>query len=111
MSKLLLEDEEYGVKHVKELGDVEDVGHHQRPFGLRVFGVVNRLTGPAVVSGDIEPPSLAEPPEAEEGLEEVVGQDDPLQLERLPVFHEPFCARLEQASLKPTYLGPSTFTK
>ena len=47
MSKLLLEDEEYGVKHVKELGDVEDVGHHQRPFGLRVFGVVNRLTGPA----------------------------------------------------------------
>ena len=44
---------------------------------------------PPVVSADVEHPALAEAPEAEECLEEVVGQDDPLQLEGFSVRHQP----------------------
>ena len=43
-----------------------------------------------VVTGDIKLPSLGETPEAEQRLEEVVGDDDALQLEWLPVLHQPF---------------------
>ena len=44
---------------------------------------------PPVVTGHIKLPALGETPEAEEGLEEVVGDDDALQLKRLPVLHQP----------------------
>ena len=44
---------------------------------------------PPVVSGHVKLPALAEPPEAEQGLEEVVGDDDALQLKSLPVLHQP----------------------
>ena len=40
-----------------------------------------------VVTSHIKLPALGETPEAEEGLEEVVGDDDALQLEGLPVLH------------------------
>ena len=45
---------------------------------------------PPVVTGHIKLPALSETPEAEQRLEEVVGDDDALQLERLPVLHQPF---------------------
>ena len=63
---------------------------------FRVVGEVGSVVGGIqtvrylpVVSADVEPPALAEPPEAEECLEEVVGQDDSLQLEGFPVCHQP----------------------
>ena len=36
-------------------------------------------------------PALGEAPQAEESLEEVVGDDDMLDLVRLTVLHEPEC--------------------
>ena len=44
---------------------------------------------PPVVTSHIKLPALGETPEAEQRLEEVVGDDDALQLKRLPVLHQP----------------------
>ena len=76
---------------------------------------------PPVVSGHVKLPALAEPPEAEQGLEEVVGDDDALQLKSLPVLHQPLGGAGFLVLVRPylptwqvgtsTYLGPSTLTK
>ena len=54
VGEFLLQDEEEGVKHVKEFGDVEDPGKIQSPHGFWIIGVVDRFTGPAVASTDVE---------------------------------------------------------
>ena len=44
---------------------------------------------PVVAPSDIEPPPLHEHPRAEDGLEQVVGKHDALDLVRLTILHEP----------------------
>ena len=55
VAEFLLQDEEEGVEHVEEFGDVENPGQIESSDGLRVVGIVNGLTGPAVLPGDVEP--------------------------------------------------------
>ena len=55
VSEFLLQHEEEGVEHVEEFRDVENPCKIQSSDGLRVVGVVNGLTGPAVFPGDVEP--------------------------------------------------------
>ena len=54
MGVLFLGHKEEGVEHVEELGHVEQPSHVQGPEGLGVVGVVDGLTGPAVVTSDVE---------------------------------------------------------
>ena len=55
VSEFLLQHEEEGVEHVEEFRDVENPCKIQSSDGLRVVGIVNGLTGPAVFPGDVEP--------------------------------------------------------
>ena len=109
VGELLLGDEEEGVEHVQELGHVEQPGQVEGPQRLGVVGVVDGLAGPAVVSADVESvnmlvlvttsaraqrgsqllPALGEAPQAEQGLEQVVADDDVLDVVRISVLHEP----------------------
>ena len=109
VGELLLGDEEEGVEHVQELGHVEQPGQVEGPQRLGVVGVVDGLAGPAVVSADVESanmlvlvtisaraqpgsqllPALGETPQAEQGLEQVVADDDVLDVVRISVLHEP----------------------
>ena len=105
MSELLLKDKEDGVKHVNKLWDVENPGHGESSHSFWIIGVVNRLAGPAVVTGNIKPkesdnknhivmpvsllPTLREAPKAEDCLEKVVSNDDSLDFIRRTVFHVP----------------------
>ena len=92
------------ISHVKNLGGIENPGHHEGSLCFGAVRVVHWLAGQAaggdwqreprnqllpVVAGHIKLPSLGEAPEAQQGLEEVVGDDDAPQLERLPVLHQP----------------------
>ena len=47
---LFLQEEDEGVHHVDDLGDVEHPGHGQRSQRLRGHGVIHGLTPPAVIS-------------------------------------------------------------
>ena len=60
VGEFLLQDEEEGVKHVKEFGDVEDPGKIQSPHCFWIIGVVDGFTGPAVVSTDVESGTVGE---------------------------------------------------
>ena len=55
VAEFLLQHEEEGVEHVEEFGDVENPGKIQSSDCLRVVGIVNGLTGPAVFPADVEP--------------------------------------------------------
>ena len=55
VAEFLLQDEEEGVEHVEEFGDVENPGKVESSDCLWVIGIVNGLTGPAVVPADVEP--------------------------------------------------------
>ena len=55
VAEFLLQHEEEGVEHVEEFRDVENPCKIQSSDGLRVVGVVNGLTGPAVFPSDVEP--------------------------------------------------------
>ena len=45
-----LQEEDEGIHHVDDLGDVEHPGHSQSSQCLRLPGVIYRLTMPAVLS-------------------------------------------------------------
>ena len=109
MAEFLLENKKEGVKHVNELGDIEDPGHRQGSHSFWILWVVNRLTCPAVWARNVEPaevgmnivviadicgggcllPTLAEPPQTEQGLEDIVANNDPTQAVGGTLFHKP----------------------
>ena len=55
VAEFLLQHEEERVEHVEEFWDVENPGKIKGSDGLWVVGIVNGLTGPAVLAADIEP--------------------------------------------------------
>jgi len=55
----------------------------------RFTRVVHRLTQPVVLPSQPEPAGLLEYPDTDTGLEKVVDDHQVLNVERLPVLHEP----------------------
>ena len=55
VAEFLLQHEEEGVEHVEEFGDVENPGKVESSDCLWVIGIVNGLTGPAVIPADVKP--------------------------------------------------------
>jgi len=103
MTKLFTSNKEEGVKQVNKLGEEIPPSQVESSHGRGALGVVYGLTVPVVTPGDIEPPPLHEHPRAEDGLEQVVGKHDALDLVRLTILHEPWSPDLDYVDIEYAY--------
>ena len=63
-------------------------------------GIVDRLAVPAVAAADVKLPAQLEHPEAEGGLEDVVGPHDVLDVVGPPALHEPGPGHLDDVHVE-----------
>lgn len=84
----LPQDKEECVKEFRELGNVIPPTCPCHPHGQRTSGVVDWLTPQTVVHTPSARHVLIKYPETEQGLKQVIYNENFAQLEGLPVFHE-----------------------
>lgn len=88
VSPLLSEDKEERVEVVDELGEEIPPGHVRREQPFLGVGVVDGLAQPVVPASQPEVAGLLENPQAEKGLEQIVGNHQLLDIVGWSVLHE-----------------------
>ena len=88
VAELLTEQEEEGVDEVDEFGEEIPPGHVRREQPFLGVGVVDGLAQPVVPASQPEVAGLLENPQAEKGLEQIVGNHQLLDIVGWSVLHE-----------------------